>query len=271
MENISPKHTHFTMPVELQFLAIPTRWTAREEKSTGEKFLVPAVNQHPERRFARISEPEEIRKQFFRLKFDEESAVDFLNGVGVWSAIEDPNQRDGPNGSLLSGNESVGVREMRLYGSFGYRWFNGRAEVETVEWLQQQQEHWRGLLRNRTKLRAAFEPGPSGDSRPYDKDRFALKSKLGNTLEVHMEWRGKVPYAVIQPVTGRELLIALAWIDLVTGTDCRVCQNPKCGIEYSFGGRKFCSWQCEHANTMRTYRMNRKKRAILSTKGRKDR
>ena len=41
-------------------------------------------------------------------------------------------------------------------------------------------------------------------------------------------------------------------IDLVTGAECKVCQ--KCGIEYSIGGRKFCSWQCEHANTMRNYR-----------------
>jgi len=173
------------------------------------------------------------------------SAIRAINAYVHWANA-------GPNGSLLSGNESVGVREMLLYGSFGHRWFNGRAEVETVESLRQEQEHWRGLLRNRTRLRGAFGPGPSGDSRPYDKDRFALESKFGNTLEVHMEWRGRVPYAVIQPVTGRELLVALAWIDLVTGAECKVCQ--KCGIEYSIGGRKFCSWQCEHANTMRNYR-----------------
>jgi hypothetical protein len=246
------------MPVELRFLEIPTRWTVRVDKRSGERCLVPAVNQHPERRFARVAEPEEIRKQFFRLKFDEQSALDFLNGVGVWSAIDDPNQHEGPNGCLLSGNASVGLREMVLLGSFGHRWFNGRASIETVESLKQEQVHWRNLLRNRTKLKAAFGPGPSADSRPYDKDRFALESKFGNTLEVHLEWRGKVPYFVIQPVTGRELLIALAWMDLVTGAQCKVCQNPKCGIEYSLGGRKFCSWQCEHANTMRNYRKRRR-------------
>jgi hypothetical protein len=83
-----------------------------------------------------------------------------------------------------------------------------------------------------------------------------MMSDFANKLPVHMEWRGRHPHAVIQPITGRELLIALAWIDLVTGAECKVCNNSNCGIEYTRGGRKFCSWQCEHANTMRTYRIN---------------
>jgi hypothetical protein len=253
------------LPIELQFLAIPTRWTVREEKMSGERCLVPAVNQHVGRRLSPIQDPEEIRKQFFKMKPDENSALDFLNGVGVWSAIEDTHQTDGPDGRLLSGNASVGVREMRLTGAFGHKWLCGRAGIETVETLQQEQKHWRDLLRNRTKLRAAFAPGPSVDSAPYLKDQFAIESKFGNTLQVHLEWRGRHPRAVIQPVTGRELLVALAWIDLVTGAECKVCQ--KCGIEYTRGGRKFCTWQCEHANTMREYRVNLKEYKLAVKRG----
>jgi hypothetical protein len=261
MGNIASKHTHFTLPIDLQFSAVPTRWTAREEKLSGERCLVPAVSQHVERRLSRIADPEDIRKQLFRMEIEEKSALDFLNGVGVWSAIGDAALVNGPNGSLLSGNVPVGIQEMRLSGAFGHRWLDSFASIETIESLRREREHWRELKRNRRKLRAAFAPGPARDSAPYLKDRFALESRFGNTLQVHLEWRSKHPRAVIQPVTGRELLIALAWIDLVTGAECRVCQNEKCGVEYTRGGRKFCSWQCEHANTMRTYRMSLKEKA----------
>jgi hypothetical protein len=261
MKNISKKHTPFSLPIELRFLTIPTRWTVRDEKLSGERCLVPAVDQGVDRRLSRIIDPEDIRKQFFRMAVDEQSALDFLNGVGVWSAIEDAHQPDGPDGMLLSGNIPVGTPDMRLFGAFGHRWINGRASIETVESLLAEQEHWRGLKRSRTKLRAAFMPSPGGSATPHAKAMFALENAFGNTLQVHLEWRGKHPHAVIQPVTCRELLIALAWIDLVTGAECKVCQNPKCGIEYTRGGSKFCTWQCEHANTTRTYRSRVKSRA----------
>jgi hypothetical protein len=260
MKNIASKHIQFALPIEIQFLAIPTRWTVREEKMSGERCLVPAVSQHAERRLSRVADPEEIRKQLFRMKIDEESACGFLNGVGVWSAIGDAQMIEAPDGSLLSGNAPVGIREMRLSGAFGHRWLSGRASIETVESLQGGQKHWRELKRNSRKLRAAFAPQPAS-STPHLKDMFALESQFGNTLPVHLEWRGKHPRAVIQPITGRELLIALAWIDLVTGAECKVCQNQNCGIEYTRGGSKFCSPQCEHANTIRTYRMNLKEKA----------
>jgi hypothetical protein len=256
MKKVTPNHTRFNIPIELRFEAIRTSWTPREEKMSGEWCLVPAVSQRVERRLSPITDPEDIRKQFFRMKIDEKSALDFLNGVGVWSAVADTELVNGPNGSLLSGNVPV---EMRLSGAFGHRWLNGRASIETVESLQMEQEHWRELRRNRRKLREAFAPGPARDSAPHLKDKFAIESRFGNTLEVHLGWRGKHPHAIIQPVTGRELLIALAWIDLVTEAECRVCQ--KCDEPYTRGGSKFCSRQCEHANTMRTYRIKLREKA----------
>jgi hypothetical protein len=146
---------------------------------------------------------------------------------------------------------------------------NGRASIETLKSLQEEQKHWRELRRSHAKLRAAFAGGPSVGSAPYLKDKFAIESRFGNTLPVHLEWRGKHPHAVIQPVTGRELLIALAWLDLVTEAEGKICQNPKCRIEYTLGGRKFCSWQCEHANTMRTYRKNLKEKEAAKRRNKK--
>jgi hypothetical protein len=196
------------------------------------------------------------------MKIDEKSALDFLNGVGVWSAIGDAALVDGPNGCLLSGNVTVGFREMRLSGAFGHRWLEGMASIETIESLGREREHWRELKRNRRKLRASFAPGPARNGAPYLKDRFAIESQFGNTLQVHLEWQGKHPRAIIQPVTGRELLIALAWIDLVTDAPVKVCH--KCGEPYSYGGSKFCTRLCEHANTVRTWR--RKKKAEEAAK-----
>jgi len=220
----------------------------------GERCLVPGVNQNVERRPAPVTDPEDIRKRFFRMKMDEDSVREFLNSVGVWSAIEGPHTLDETGTRLLSDNTPVGVPEMRLQGAFGHRWFRGRAQIETVESLQAEQHHWRELRRNRAKLRKAFAVAPPGGATPHRKAAFALESAVRNTLRMHLEWRGKHAHAVVQPITGRELLTALAWIDLITGADCKVCQNPNCGIEYTRGGSKFCSSQCERANTMRTYR-----------------
>jgi hypothetical protein len=75
---------------------------------------------------------------------------------------------------------------------------------------------------------------------------------MSNTLPVHLEWRGKHPHAVIQPITGTELLTALAWMDIISGRESKPCQN--CGNEYTGGGSKFCDALCERAHTKREYR-----------------
>ncbi len=263
MATVSLNHTHFNVPIDLQFFAIPTHWSTRREGLRNEDQFIPAVNQHIERKLARVSDPEDIRKKFFRMELDGESTSCFLNNeIGVWSMLEEPPEISATDSTeILSG--------MRLLGGFGHRYLNHWASIESVAGLREEQKRWRELCRNRRKLRETLGPAPSTESSPGHKSVFALLSQFGNTLPVHLEWRGKHAHAVIQPVTGRELLIALAWIDLVTGAECKVCQ--RCGIEYSWGGRKFCNWQCEHANTMRTYRMNLKKRAILEKKGRKGR
>ncbi|HEY6491461.1 MAG TPA: hypothetical protein VIY99_20200, partial [Terracidiphilus sp.] len=127
----------------------------------------------------------------------------------------------------------------------------GRAIVMSLEYLVSEQAHWRKLCRDHRKLRAAFGPAPTSG------DWFTLMS---NTLPVHLEWRGNHPHAAIQPITGTELLTALAWMDLISERECKICENPKCGIEYTRGGSKFCDAVCERANRKRTYR-HRIKRA----------
>jgi hypothetical protein len=81
-----------------------------------------------------------------------------------------------------------------------------------------------------------------------------MMSEFGNTLSVHLEWMGKHPHTVTRPISGTGLLAALAQIDLVNGAAVKVYQNPNCGIEYAGGRTKFCSLECERANTKRAYR-----------------
>ena len=226
MATVSLNHTHFNVPIDLQFFAIPTHWSTRREGLRNEDQFIPAVNQHIERKLARVSDPEDIRKKFFRMELDGESTSCFLNNeIGVWSMLEEPPEISATDSTeILSG--------MRLLGGFGHRYLNHWASIESVAGLQ------RAETVEGTVPESAETSGNAGTrslhgKQPGHKSVFALLSQFGNTLPVHLEWRGKHTHAVLQPVTGRELLIALAWIDLVTGAECKVCQ--RCGIEYSSG------------------------------------
>jgi hypothetical protein len=215
------------------------------------------VSQSLELKPSKVRDPEDIRKQFFRTQFDtEETALEFLNGVGVWDAVEDRSISIGKDGIMRSGGSPVGIREMQLPVAIGHRLLFGRALTITLGDLRREQAFWRSILRSPAKLRAAYARTPPTDSVPARKSAFAFQSAFGNTLPVHMEWERRTPCAVIQPVTGREMLIALAWLDLVSSSECRICQ--KCDIEYTHGGSRYCSVQCERANTMRNYRLRRK-------------
>jgi hypothetical protein len=181
---------------------------------------------------------------------DENSALEFLNSVGVWLAVNDM------RGTLEI--EDPRIRAMRFQGTFGHRYMNGRASVMSVEYLAAERKYWREMCRDRAKLRAAF-----GSASPDGADMFTLMS---NTLPVHLEWAGKHPLAIIQPITGTELLTALAWMDLIEEREGKTCQNPNCGIEYTGGGSKFCDALCERANTKRNSRRRAKQaEAIIRT------
>jgi hypothetical protein len=257
MKTVTQNHTHFSLPVDVRFLAIRATWTAAEN-SDGERVLFPAINQNGKRNTSPVASPDDIRRRFLKIDFDEDSALDFLNGIGVWSAIPDMKVQDWKDSST-----DARLRAMRLWGAFGYRAVYGRALIVTVESLKDEQNYWRQLLprssQSRAKLRAVFGPAPKDEPIGLKEHRAFMDALgFGNTLPVHLEWREKHPHAIIQPVTGREVLASLAWVDLVTGAEVKVCQNLRCGEEFTRGGYKFCSPQCEHANTTRNYRMGLK-------------
>jgi hypothetical protein len=239
--------TRVPIVIEVRFLRVPTSWKLRKETLSGAWMLVPEISQDIARKLTPIGDPWELRNQFFRMKHDEKAAFEFLNEVGVWRAHEDPHV-----------SESAG--RMLLSGSFGHRLFFGRALPLTLEQLWSDQDHWAKLVRSRSLLRAEFGPAPSDAVPPFEKLEFSSKINLTNTLPLHMEWdRGGSPHAVIQPITGRELLIATTQVDLVTGADFQVCQRKDCGISFSGRNRKYCQWYCGHIESVRAHREKERK------------
>lgn len=248
------KHTRFVMPVEVVFRAIRSTWTLKEELQSGERCLVPTVG----RLLSPVADPDALRQRFFRMNLDEDSATRFLNEVGVWNAVEDKHVSVSDN-ALMSGGFSVGLPGMVLTGGYGHRFISGRASIETLDSLKRERDHWHELTRNRTKLRAAFRVQPGRSAAPYKLDQYALETAFGNTLKVHLEWRGKSPHAIIEALTGREMLMALAWVDLIEGRLCKICHNENCpSPEYTHKRRKFCSYECEHATTTRNHRKRKR-------------
>jgi hypothetical protein len=253
MLNHTQKPYTLSIKVELRFLGIPTRWTPRDT-SFGERMLHPAVSQRVGRGLATINNAQEIRTRFFKMERDEASALKFLNQVGVWDAVADLNVAVRSDGMLVSGRQCKGTRDMLLMGAFGHQHFAGYARELTLDELWAEHQRWKKLLANPAKLFVEFGPPPSGKNvRPIDKDMFAIQTRFGNTLQVHLECeKNRYPRAVIQPITGKELLIALAWIDLVSGARFQIC--AKCGNEFTGRKRTYCDWNCEHASTVSRWR-----------------
>jgi hypothetical protein len=244
--------------IEPRFLRIPTNWVRykgvaydEDGKGTGrfvertEYFFAPEVDHRalPEL----IEDPWKLRNDFLKMKHSEDAALQFLSKIGVWKAVDGQEPQSNLPKTALAGN-------------FGLRWFHGCARPLTLEELWADQEHWKELLSRdgRAKLRAKFTP-PRDGARPGDKIEFALGTQFGNTLPVHMEWKigRQYPYAVIQPMTGWELLIATTWIDLVRGAKIQVCEN--CGTPFRGRKRKHCSESCAHAVAVRAFRARQKK------------
>lgn len=253
-------HIHFEIRIDLQFLAIRTRWAVRVDEMHGDRVFVPSVDQRGEHATSLVADPWKIRSGFLKMKRDEDLILKFLNGVGVWNAIEDRNVAQGRHGSLVSGGTTVGTKDMLMVGAFGLRYFAGYAQPVTVEDVSREQERWRGLLGDLPKMHAEFAPLRS-NPRAHDRYMHALQTYFRNTLPLHLEWKGKHPVAVVQPITMRELLTALAWIEVVTDADFKWCK--KCGNPFTVG-RSYCSDLCQRArNVSQTRKRNNSAKKLI--------
>jgi hypothetical protein len=232
-----------SISLELRFLSIPTSWTRRKDRMSGEFALVPQVKVGPAKP---IEDAWALRNDFLRMEHSEEAALKFLERVGVWGV--------GESGTYEGAKP--------IQGAFGYRYIIDPQYPFpfTIEELWDEQERWKALLGNPARLQAEFGERPKEDARPYDHFKFACDTQRQNTLPIHLESK-LLPHAVIQPITGRELLTATAWVDLVSGSGVQVCE--KCKIPFtSYRKLRFCppppghaTSPCAHAVAQHAYRI----------------
>ena len=196
--------------------------------------LVPKVDQRPERKLEVASaDPRALRTEFLKLPHSESAALSFLEKIGLWAAEWDSDVALRYYSTDAMKSESGDL----LCGDFGYRYFSGRPVPISIEELWAEQEHWRELLLDPPQLRARFPVAPNESAPPSHKLWFATQTHFGNTLPVHLEWqKGSRQHAqaVVQPITGHELMIAAAWVDLVSGSQVQICQRPDCGTPFTY-------------------------------------
>lgn len=219
--------------------------------------LVPEIEQRRDyiANLAEIDDPSALRGEFLRLKHTEAASLEFLAKVGVWNAVEDRNPPSWSQSMLMSG-------------SFGYRYFNGRALPLTLEELWRQQSDWRSLLENPDALRSQFSTPPPSEATPHEKLKFSVNSLAFNTLQIHVAWQKQTrrqengqkntavePVAVLQTITGWEMLVATTHLDLLQRANFQRCQRSDCGIPFTGRERKYCSWYCGHIVSVRNGRV----------------
>lgn len=203
---------------------------------------------------AEVEDALDLRNELFKMfntNRTEEAALRFLNRVGAWRVEEggDPKTWTWAQGTFANV-------------TFGHRLAIGiRVVPSTLSEMLQYTEHWYrqvGILRNPTKLKAEYREAPPADGRATDQHRFASEAYFMNTLPVSLEWHGKDPYAVIETISAWELMVAVAWSDVVSRAEEQVC--ARCGTRFTWPRKKkYCQWECGHLVAVRKHK---KKKAL---------
>src|SRR5215469_14683407 len=254
--------TQIKILLEPRFLRIPTRWEIRqtEEKSWYERYefnqlfdrrkgehrrkrklISVAVPSFSHNRDGTLAIPHlglkpvavdgwQIRNHFLRMKQDEESALRFLEDVGLWTISE---------GGMPSTEGHQGI----LRGWLGTRYLDVWADPIPVSHVWRTQDFCRELLGNPAQLRTEFT-----SSRPWYFDK---------ALPMHLEWHGKYPIAVLQAITFTEMMAATFQFDLARRARFRYCKRPDCNIPFPVitkHHKVYCSWPCAHLEAVRNSR-----------------
>jgi hypothetical protein len=240
MQKMSP----IPIAIKIRSARIPVRWQVLVEK--GKRVFWPQViaDEHTEE----IEDwtPLDLRASLFHTfnkNWNEDAALGFLNLIGAW-AITGAGKREewaqGTYTSVMFGHRDlVGLRVLPL----------------PVEEMRSDVAYWYKLQTARhvlTKLQAEFKQEPRSDANYFDRLSFAADAQLRNTLPVSLEL-GKEPYAVIETITARELLIACSWLDAAGGLDVRVC--AECATRFTSRRKtKYCRVECGHVVAVRNYK-----------------
>ena len=258
--------TRVKLSVEARFFRIPTRWEIDQappqefyrrhqfngKQLKGKKKTVPVAvpsftDNVGETKLVEV-DGWELRNRFLQMKQTAESAISFLQEVGVWAISEDE-------------HVTIGLDEGALSGAFGARLVRGWAVPVSLSQLWEVQRYYRELLANADEIRRKFGPSPPADAPITDKTGFAVVTTFENTLPMHIEWRRGHATAVVEAITCHEMLMVTTQMDLLRGARFRYCQRPDCHIPFpvTTEHRKiYCSWYCGHIEAVRRTRKGQK-------------
>ena len=221
------------MALEVQFTRLPVQWSLANGQLRMARLGKPGVLS-----MTPVADSRGLRADFLEI-CNEAEMVHFLNRVGAWRVT--------PADWVHRSD-----RERFIEAEYGYERFFGLLSVVTLDHLWEEQKYWRSLMRAQ-KQRVTFRP-------PVDRMSTIMATHF-NTLRVHMELRRGQPYGVVQPITGRELMMATLWADIVNGAKFQVCQRPDCRREFSDPHkRKYCPNRgCAHLMAQRQYLARQRK------------
>jgi hypothetical protein len=236
------------LSAEIGFLRIPTEWSL-EQDPQDRWVAVPAVSQATSVKIFEI-DGWGLRRRFLRLEpGDRKAALQFLQGVGVWRA------EPAPGASLEEGNKLVS-------GAFGARVFNGRALAVPLQGLWRQQQWWLKTLRDPGALKKRFGTPPPSGAKSIQRLAFGLQTSRMNELPMHIEWKRGCAFAVVETITGWEMLVATTHLDLLRHADFESCARADCGIPFarlSDHNQIYCSTECAHVVAQRALRQRKKR------------
>lgn len=232
------------LALEVGFLVIPTDWSI--ETAGGQPVAVPEVKPVP--RKCREINGWELRERFLRLEHTEKAAVEFLQQVGVWDIVRSHNGKFKPHKSTM------------ISGHFGSRLLQGQASSVPLDVLWGQQKWWHHLVGNPESLAEEFGRPDWNETDDIHRWRFAWMNDMFR-MPLHVEWRHGFPFAVVETITGFEMLATTVHLDLLRGGKFRYCEC--CSLPFLVSSKhkkKFCSWNCAHVIASRNAR-ERQRRA----------
>lgn len=259
-----------SVPVALRVRAgkIPVEWMIRElpvmevrdvegrviQKEGVERVFCPVVKTtkwgwvQPEG-VKEIEGPLELRNELLRMfhtDWNEGAVLSFLERVGAWKLYD--SQERGPDKRTFVSN--VTFRHRQVLG--------GRVPEVSMSDLQAEVKHWHRLLdslHSPVKVQKVFKQPPPATARPHDHFSFAMEASFVNTLPVSLEWERGNPYAVIETITGWELMVAAAWSDAVSHAKKQVCARSGCTTPFTWPRKKkYCRWECGHLEAVKRYK-----------------
>ena len=227
---MSPIST-FSVAIDIQAGRIPVQWTVRDHElhevgevradgvqvltKATERVFWPQVRSDPAVPLSDIDNPPALIAYLFRslnTNWTEAAALAFLDAVGAWQITPAGTQESWAKGT---------------YANVTYRHRHEHVRVVpiTMDHFESVVSYWyrlAGLLGNPAKLKREFKL-PGADAKPGDDWLFAMKAKFSNTLPVSLEWSGKDPRGVIEPITGAEILAAYMWSNVAVGAGQQTC------------------------------------------------